>query len=217
MPPLYLARHAETVFNRGARMQGHMAHTPLTRAGFAQADAMGAALAAAIPDAAGLDLWSSPSGRTLQTMAIVCDHLDRDFFDIRADAALLEIDVGQWEGRRYGDIIAEQGAILDTGRRLFNVPIPGGETYEDIAVRLCAWLPRLSPDRPALVISHGMTARVLRGLLVGGEPFGATGTVIAPDAPQGTAFRIVDGQEEPVIVGTGVSSLRVALSVSRAG
>ena len=33
--PLYLARHAETVYNAGARMQGHMAHTPLTHAGIA--------------------------------------------------------------------------------------------------------------------------------------------------------------------------------------
>ncbi|MCU0891245.1 MAG: histidine phosphatase family protein, partial [Sandarakinorhabdus sp.] len=30
---LILARHAETVFNAAARMQGHMAHTPLTRSG----------------------------------------------------------------------------------------------------------------------------------------------------------------------------------------
>jgi broad specificity phosphatase PhoE len=34
---LILARHAETVFNAAARMQGNMAHTPLTRAGIAQA------------------------------------------------------------------------------------------------------------------------------------------------------------------------------------
>ena len=43
--PLYLARHAETVFNRHRRMQGNEAHTPLTRDGIAQAEAMGAALA----------------------------------------------------------------------------------------------------------------------------------------------------------------------------
>ena len=38
---IILARHAETVFIAAARMQGHMAHTPLTRSGIAQAEARG--------------------------------------------------------------------------------------------------------------------------------------------------------------------------------
>ncbi|MEO6246990.1 MAG: histidine phosphatase family protein [Sphingomicrobium sp.] len=37
---LIVARHAETVYNAGARMQGQMAHTPLTRTGIGQAEAM---------------------------------------------------------------------------------------------------------------------------------------------------------------------------------
>ena len=40
----FIARHGETVFNIARRMQGDHPPTPLTRAGFAQADAMGAAL-----------------------------------------------------------------------------------------------------------------------------------------------------------------------------
>ena len=62
---IILARHAETVFNAAARMQGHMAHTPLTRAGIAQAEAMGAALAEVLGPRPDRDLWVSPSGRTL--------------------------------------------------------------------------------------------------------------------------------------------------------
>ena len=68
---IILARHAETVYNAGARMQGHMAHTPLTRAGIAQAEAMGTALAAHLDAEAELDIWASPAGRTLQTVAII--------------------------------------------------------------------------------------------------------------------------------------------------
>lgn len=81
--PLYLARHAETVYNAGARMQGHMAHTPLTHAGIAQAHSMGDALRAHFGAKPDIDLWASPSGRTLQTMAVVAEHLGRDFFDVR--------------------------------------------------------------------------------------------------------------------------------------
>ena len=82
-----------------------MAHTPLTRAGIAQAEAMGAALAAAAIGP--VDLWASPSGRTLQTAAIVGEHLALSFFDWRTDARLLEIDVGDWTGRTYTDIVAD--------------------------------------------------------------------------------------------------------------
>lgn len=86
-----LARHAETVFNSALRMQGNIAHTPLSRAGIAQAEAMAEALSAYLHDSRGMDIWASPAGRTLQTVAIIADHLDRDFFDVRTDPRLLEI------------------------------------------------------------------------------------------------------------------------------
>ena len=210
MPALYLARHAETVFNRAGRMQGHMAHTPLTRIGYAQADTMGRELRRAIPDATHLDLWASTSGRTLQTMAVICEFLDRGFFDVTATDDLREIDVGGWEGRSYTDIVAAQGPIIDPERRLFSARPPGGEWYDDIARRLARWLPGLHPQRPALVISHGISARVLRGMLVGGRPYGPEGTPIADDLPQGTVVRIENGTEVPVVVGSGTSGVRTA-------
>ena len=206
--PLYLARHAETVYNAGARMQGHMAHTPLTHAGIAQAHSMGDALRAHFGDKPDIDLWASPSGRTLQTMAVVAEHLGRDFFDVRKDDRLLEIDVGDWEGRLYADIVAESGPIVDHDRGLFSMPAPNGEWFPAIAARLTTWLAALDPDRPALVISHGITARVLRGLLVGGDDW--HGVKVAGNAPQGTVFRIQDGAEEAVHVGSGVAGVKAA-------
>ena len=76
--PLYLARHAETVYNRHRRMQGNDAHTPLTRDGIAQAEAMGEALARHFsPDGEKVpQIWASPAGRTLQTAAIVAEQLN---------------------------------------------------------------------------------------------------------------------------------------------
>ena len=60
----FIARHGETVFNSAARMQGEKhVHTPLTRTGFAQADAMGEALAEYLGTRHALSLWSSTSGR----------------------------------------------------------------------------------------------------------------------------------------------------------
>ncbi len=205
---IILARHAETVFNAAARMQGHMAHTPLTRTGIAQAEAMGAALAHALGPAPDRDLWVSPSGRTQQTAAIVGEHLDRPFFDWRADARLLEIDVGDWEGRYYADIVAETGPIVDAGAGLFAVPPPNGEWFPAIAERLADWLAGLDPGRPVLAISHGITARVLRGLLVGGSDW--HGVKVAPNASQGTVFHIRNGVETVLHTGSGVHGVRAA-------
>ena len=72
---LFIARHGETVFNAASRMQGDVLHTPLTRAGFAQADKMGARLRALLGSKPALDLWASPTGRALQTLAQDCDVL----------------------------------------------------------------------------------------------------------------------------------------------
>ena len=206
---LILARHAETVFNAAARMQGHMAHTPLTRTGIAQAEAMGAALREALGESPDLDLWVSPSGRTQQTAAIIGEHLGLDFFRWQKDDRLLEIDVGDWEGRWYHDIVAELGhPIVDAERGLFSVPPPNGEWFPAIAARLQSWIADLNPNRPALAISHGITASVLRGLLVGGEDW--HGVPVAPRAPQGTVFRIVNGVEEALHIGSGAAASRAA-------
>lgn len=205
---LILARHAETVYNAGARMQGHMAHTPLTRAGIAQADAMGTFLARHLGQRPDLDFWASPSGRTLQTASVVAEHLGVDFFDIRTDERLLEIDVGDWQGRRYADIVAETGPIVCPDVRAFNVVPPNGEYYPAIRTRLQAWLGGLDPARDVLVISHGITLRVLRGLLAGGVDF--EGVAFADDAPQGTVFEIVEGLQTALHMGGGYSGARAA-------
>src|SRR6478735_6515412 len=71
----FIARHGETVFNIARRMQGDHPHTPLTRAGFAQADQMGAALREILGPKPKLTMWSSSAGRALQTLAIIAEHL----------------------------------------------------------------------------------------------------------------------------------------------
>jgi glucosyl-3-phosphoglycerate phosphatase len=200
----FIARHGETVFNKAARMQGDAIDSPLTRTGFMQADAMGAGLAKWLGTAQALRLYTSPSGRALQTMAVVCHHLRHDWFEAEHDARLKEIAVGAWEGRLYADVIAEQGEILDPDAMLFTVRPPGGEFYPDIAARLNDWIAdaaRAGGDR--LVIMHGMSSRVLRGLLLGIEPDPVYGAPIAPGLPQGTLVMIGNGEEKIICDGRG--------------
>jgi broad specificity phosphatase PhoE len=210
LPILYLARHAETVFNRAARMQGQNFHTPLTNTGIAQAHAIGAALKDHLGVKPDVMFWASTAGRAQQTASIVADYLQIDFFDIRLDARLQEINVNAWEGRSYAEVIADHGPILDPVRRLFSARAPGGEWYDDIALRMQSWLEDVrGQTRPQLAIAHGISARVLRGLLVGGAL--VDGTAVADDLPQGTMVRIEHGIETPIIIGTGSADERRSL------
>ena len=201
---LFIARHGETVFNKVARMQGQAElHTPLTWEGCVQARQMGRALAHYLNDDARPQLWSSTAGRALQTLALIAAEIDADWHDTNRDDRLLEIDVGRWSSRTYADISAEIGPIVDTEHLLFSVRPDGGEYYDDVAARLSEWLDELSIEQDMLVICHGMTARVLRGLLLGIEPIARFGAPIAPSLAQGSMVMIRDGVEALVIDGGG--------------
>ncbi len=198
----FIARHGETVFNAAKRMQGDRLDTPLTRTGFAQADAMGRALASFLGTRQSLDLWSSPSGRALQTLAIVAEHIGGDWHSANRDARLQEIDVGDWAGRSYAEIMADQGAIIDPHVALFSVRPPGGEWYDDIARRLQAWIDTVGDQRgDRLVIMHGMSSRVLRGMLLGLPVDPVWQAPVAPSVAQGALVMIGNGEERLVCAG----------------
>jgi glucosyl-3-phosphoglycerate phosphatase len=201
---IFIARHGETVFNAGGRMQGATQDTPLTRAGFAQADAMGAALARYLGTKQSLRLYSSPSGRALQTLAIVAEHIGSDWHEATHDTRLMEIDVGAWGGRTYAEIIAEQGEIMDREASLFSVRPPGGEWYSDVAARLNGWIADTAHDRgDRLVIMHGMSSAILRGILLDLPVDPRFGAPIAPRVAQGTLVMVGNGAETVIKAGNG--------------
>lgn len=197
----FVARHGETVFNAARRMQGDAPHTPLTRAGFAQADEMGRALRAELGPRPALTLWASPTGRALQTLAVIVEHLELDWHAARTDARLVEIDMGGWGGRYYADLSAEFGDIVQPGGLLKCAP--DGERYDAIALRVGGWLADTADDESdRLVVMHGISSRVLRGVATG-APVDACGAPILPGHPQGTVTMIERGVERVVHLGTG--------------
>jgi probable phosphoglycerate mutase len=197
-----IARHGETVFNAARRLQGDHPHTPLTRAGFAQADEMGRALRALLGPRPALTLWSSSAGRALQTTAIIAEHLDLDWHATRVDDRLVEIGMGAWGGRYYADVIGEVGPVI-TAEGLLR-PAPDGERYDAIARRVGAWLADTHDDPgDRLVISHGISSRVLRGLMTGAAAHPEYGAPIARGLPQGSVVLIEHGVESVAHLGTG--------------
>ncbi len=200
----FIARHGETVYNAAARMQGDHPHTPLTRSGFAQADAMGAALRDLLGAKPKLTLWASPAGRALQTLSVVAEHLDLDWHAARTDTQLVEIGMGAWSGRYYRDVIAEHGDFVDRAQGLYTRPPEGGEWYDAIAARVSGWAADTDDDPgDRLVIMHGMSSRVLRGVLTGQDVLPGFDAPVAPNLPQGSMALIAGGRETILHRGTG--------------
>ena len=200
---LFIARHGETVFNAVGRMQGMDAHTPLTWEGCEQAARMGKALRSYVSNPASLKLVASPSGRTLQALALVAAEIHADWHAHVTDRRLREIDVGEWEGQYYLTLFPDIGALVDAEHKLFKIVAPGGEDYIAVAARLREWLTEQDFAHDMLVISHGMTARVLRGLLLDLPNLASFGAPVAPSLAQGSMVMICDGVEEMVIDGAG--------------
>ena len=198
----FIARHGETVFNAARRIQGTAPHTPLTRAGFAQAEEMGRALRALMGAKPPLTLWASSTGRALQTLAVIAEHLDLDWHQARHDARLVEIDMGSWGGRYYADLAAAEGEIVLPGGLLKCAP--DGERYAAIATRVCGWLADTAADAgDRLVVMHGISSRVLRGVMTGLPADPAIGAPAAPGLPQGSVVLVEQGRESVPHLGTG--------------
>jgi broad specificity phosphatase PhoE len=199
----FIARHGETVFNAAGRLQGDHPHTPLTRAGFAQADEMGRALRAALGPKPELTMWASPTGRALQTLAVIAEHLELDWHAARTDARLVEIGMGSWGGRYYADVVAEVGPVFDPVHAMLT-PSPDGELYHQIAERVSGWIADTDDDPgDRLVIMHGISSRVMRGVMIGAPDIPALGAPAAPGLTQGSVVMIERGVETLVHRGTG--------------
>jgi broad specificity phosphatase PhoE len=198
----FIARHGETVFNAARRLQGDHPHTPLTRAGFAQAEEIGRALRAQLGVRPALTLWASPTGRALQTLSVIAEHLELDWHAARTDPRLVEIGMGAWGGRYYAEVIGEVGAVMTADGLLR--PAPDGEDYRQIAARVSGWLADTQEDAgDRLVIMHGISSRVLRGVMTGLAPHPDWGAPIAPGLPQGSLVLVEQGRESVVHRGTG--------------
>ena len=186
---IYLVRHGETEWNRIGRMQGQL-DAPLTTRGEAQARAVGETLGELGVD--GFDLVVSPLGRTRATAAIIASTLGRDPETMVADHRLQEMTWGDWDGLTRAEIEArdpDAWARREAGKWDY-CPPGGGESYAMAAIRVTDWLAEQDPDRPLIVVSHGGTGRVVRGLytrLTQAE-------TLAQEEPQGAFHLLRDGQ-----------------------
>ena len=164
---IYLLRHGETVWNRERRVQGH-GDSPLTPRGIGQAQAMGGRLRLWLGDLRGLRLITSPLGRCLHTATLVAEALDFDPRRIEPEARLMEHGYGLWEGLVQEEIRALHPAVWRAREAdRWSVTVPEGENYALVAKRVRSWLGEIAESERMIVVSHGCTGRILRGLYAG--------------------------------------------------
>ncbi|HQS96984.1 MAG: histidine phosphatase family protein [Novosphingobium sp. 17-62-19] len=190
----FIMRHGETVYNAAARLQSNAMHTPLTRQGFEQAVAMGCALRGELGEKPKVTLHISDTGRALQTAALIAEELGLDWFAGRRTMDLKEIDMGSWCGRSYGEVEEEVGSIVIEDHLLR--PAPDGEDYPMIAARLNRWIDGLGDEGgDHIVVMHGISSRVLRGMMAGYPMHPIHGAPIAPSLVQGSIALVENGAE----------------------
>ncbi|HEY1960917.1 MAG TPA: histidine phosphatase family protein [Rhizomicrobium sp.] len=163
---LYFCRHGETEANVEKRFQGRTRDTPLTPTGREQARAIAHTLLAAAPDVGTLSYVSSPLPRACTTMEIILSELGLPKVGYRTDTRLQEIDLGIWDGLTDAQARALDPTLFE--RRVndkWDVRVPGGENYADVAERAEGWIADLAVD--TFAVSHGAFTRILRGLFAG--------------------------------------------------
>ncbi len=195
--PLYMLRHGETAWNTERRMQGTR-NSDLTERGRAQALAMGRTLRAELAREPGPTVFlRSPLGRARETSEIVGRELGLAPTDWRDDIRLAELAYGEWEGFSWSEIeVAYPTALADWRADPHGYCPPGGETHHSLRQRSLAVLTDIAASGlRTVVVSHGVSGAVVRGLNLGLD----ARAMFVLEKPQDAFFRLLAGSEERIV------------------
>jgi len=185
---IYLCRHGQTEWNRAHRLQGQC-ESDLTPLGRAQAGAMGDLLRELVQRDADRPwrIVASPLRRARDTAGIIGARLD---LPVEFDDRLMELTVGDWEGRLRAELAREHPGLF--ADRTWFFAAPGGETYDRVMARVSGWLAdqAAEPERRLIVVSHGIAGRLLRGAYAGLS----RADVLEQDVPQDALYRLHAGR-----------------------
>ncbi|EOG7626267.1 histidine phosphatase family protein [Vibrio parahaemolyticus] len=183
---IFVLRHGETEFNADKKLQGHC-NSSLTSKGCDQARRVGTTLKQYVENRP-FRVYSSTLGRALQTSQIVCEELNYSYENLNKEPRLKEFSLGEWEQRTIPSLEQEIPNLL--AQNDWYLQAPNCENYESVRERLSSWLSDVAHDEDIVVVSHGLTGIVLRGLLLGMDYT----QVWQQDLPQDAFFIIEDGR-----------------------
>jgi broad specificity phosphatase PhoE len=158
-----LIRHAQTVWNREKRIQGHR-DSPLTPEGERTAEAWGRQLAGFQWDR----ILSSDTGRALVTAAHINAYLK---LPIDTDPRLRELDWGRWTTKTVAQLWEEEGELVAAQDRSgWDFQPPGGESRRSQLERSREVLLEAAgqwPGQSILVVTHEGVIKALAHHLAG--------------------------------------------------
>lgn len=151
MPLLFLIRHGENDYVKNRKIAGRLPNVHLNERGREQAQALGKMFA----DAPLTAVYSSPLERALETARPIAEahHLN-----IIEKPALLESDVGKWQGRAWKGLMrTKQWELVQRAPSRFR--FPGGESFVEMQTRVVTALEEIcalckKPQDAVAVVFH---------------------------------------------------------------
>ena len=157
MTRLYITRHVETIWYTQKRMQGRK-DSPLTEKGKQQAVLLSKALADVELEA----IYSSSSGRTMQTARIIAGS--RNIPIIPLDS-LREINLGEWEGMNTAEAEKQYPEQYRNFWKFPHLYEPvGGESFGDLISRIGETLELLANrhnGKSIMVVTHAVILKTI--------------------------------------------------------
>ncbi|WP_293302002.1 histidine phosphatase family protein [Pedobacter sp. UBA4863] len=147
---VYLLRHGETQFNADGNRYCGRTDIPLTAKGIAQANAVFEQLKGKKIDA----VYSSPLMRANHTAKIAAGSES-----VTVDERIIEIDFGNWEGKRREEFVAENPGLwqLWSDNPAVNAAGGNGETASQVVTRVDNFFKEMlakHKDQTIMVVGH---------------------------------------------------------------
>jgi len=163
LPTIYLLRHGQTEWNLEGRYQGQL-NSPLTPLGQEQARKNALKLQKYL-NINKVKLFASPLGRARETAEIIAQQSGLEISQIVFEENLQEVNYGIFEGQTKAycqEVYAKEFAEREANK--FTYVLEGGESYENVFVRLKRWLASVQEEKVIVVVAHEMINRALRGI-----------------------------------------------------
>ncbi|MEK4628012.1 MAG: histidine phosphatase family protein [Psychrobacillus sp.] len=189
---IYLLRHGETELNVKGCYQGELDST-LTSNGIEQVENNAKILKMLIDNPREWEFISSPLGRAQQSTDIICGILGFDKSKVITDNRLKEVSVGKWAGLTIKEIEKYWPELMkNTNNYNWYFNSPNGESYDAVIERVSGWLHSIRNKEKVIVMSHGLTGRIIRGLYLGLTKEQS----LVLEVSQNTFFKLSDKQIE---------------------
>ncbi|GAA2327722.1 histidine phosphatase family protein [Dactylosporangium salmoneum] len=164
---MVVLRHGETPYTAEKRYSGR-GDIPLSAAGHEQAARAALRVSQVAPKLAAV--VSSPLKRCLETAAALGGNVP-----LVVDDDLIECDFGDWEGLTYGEVRERYAAEQDRWLASTSVAPPGGESFQQVAMRVRRAVRRLQESyagQEIAVVSHVTPIKLLlRDALAASDSF----------------------------------------------